>query len=127
MNKEIHTDHAPKAIGPYSQAIQSGPFLFVSGQIPLDPVTGVIQGESIEEQTELVLKHLSAILEQAQLTLKNVVKTEIFLSNMEDFQAMNKVYETSFCQDPKPARQAIEASRLPKGAKVEISCIAAFS
>lgn len=117
---------APKAIGPYSQAVRAGDLLFISGQIPLDPTTMQIIQADAPEQARLVLNHLKAILEEAGLSLERVVKAEVFLANMNDFKAVNEVYAEFFNQPPMPARQAFEVSKLPLGAKVEISCIAAF-
>ena len=121
--KIISTQNAPEAIGPYSQAIDTGDFIFLSGQIPLDPQTMQISGCSITEQTEQVFKNIRAVLQSAGLELDNVVKTTVFLADMNDFAEMNAVYEKSFGSH-KPARSAIEAARLPKGALVEIECIA---
>lgn len=126
MKKAIHTEKAPKAIGPYSQAIQAKNFLFVSGQIPLDPKTGQIVGQTTEEQAEKVLENVEAILKEAGLDFHNVVKTEVFLKNFEDFPAFNQVYERFFSQKPYPARWAVEAARLPKDVLVEVGCIATF-
>lgn len=121
--KIIHTEKAPAAIGPYSQAVAIGGFLFTSGQIALDPETGVLVDGDIKAQTERVLKNLSAVLEEAGCTAKNVVKTTVFLSDMNDFAAMNEVYGTFFKENP-PARSAVEVSKLPKNAKVEIEAVA---
>lgn len=122
----IHTENAPKAIGPYSQAIRAGNLLFVSGQLPLDLETmKIIEGGTVE-QARLVLKHIGAILHQAGLDFKNVAKVEIFLQSMDDFKAVNEVYKEFFVHDPKPARQAFEVAKLPLNAKIEISCIAAL-
>ena len=121
-----HSLRAPKAVGPYSQAIKANGFLFISGQIPLDPLKmAIIEGDA-PEQAQLVLSHLKAILEDSGLSLAHVVKVEVFLANMDDFKAVNEVYSTFFDQAPQPARQAFEVSKLPLGAKVEISCIAAY-
>jgi len=121
--KLIHSDEAPAAIGPYSQAVEAGGFIFVLGQLPIDPATGSLINGGIEEQTEMVLKNLSAILKTARLSLENVVKCEVFLSDMNDFAKMNAVY-ARFFHAHKPARQAVEVSRLPKDVKIEISLIA---
>ncbi|MCH9631857.1 MAG: 2-iminobutanoate/2-iminopropanoate deaminase [Chlamydiae bacterium] len=128
MNLEAtHTARAPSAIGPYSQAIKYGDLLFVSGQIPLDPASMKIVDGNVSEQAQLVLSHLKAILEDSGLTMANVIKTEVFLANMDDFKAVNDVYATFFNEDdPKPARQAFEVARLPLDAKLEISCIASY-
>jgi 2-iminobutanoate/2-iminopropanoate deaminase len=121
--RALHTDHAPKAIGPYSQAVEAGGFLFVSGQIPLDPKTGELVAGDVKLQTERVLKNLEAVLAAADLTLENVVKTTIFLKSMSDFAAVNEVYGLFF-KKPYPARATVEVSALPKGASVEIEAIA---
>ncbi len=120
--KLISTEQAPAAIGPYSQALDLGNLVYLSGQIPVDPSTGVIS-ESIEEQTKQSMENVSAILREAGLTLSNVVKTTIFLSDLADFAAMNAVYE-SFLTKPYPARSCVQVAAIPKGAKVEIECIA---
>jgi len=120
---KLHSDKAPAAIGPYSQAIQAGDFVFVSGQLPIDAKTGGIVGNTIEEQTRQSLKNIQHILEDHQLSMENVVKTTVFLKNIQDFPAMNKVY-AEFFTDPFPARAAIEAAHLPLGALVEIEVIA---
>jgi 2-iminobutanoate/2-iminopropanoate deaminase len=121
---EINTPSAPAAIGPYSQAVVTGNLLFVSGQIPLDPGTGELVGATTAEQTRQVLANLCAILEAAGSGIERVVKSEVFLKDMGDFGDMNAVYSDVFTGPIKPARQAIEAARLPKDVLVEISCIA---
>lgn len=127
MTKDaIHSDKAPKAVGPYSQAIRSHNFLFVSGQLPLDTATMTIIATDIKEQAKLVLNHIKAILEAAGLSLDKVVKVEVFLADMNDFKAVNEVYSTFFHHAPMPARQAFQVARLPLDARVEISCIAAY-
>lgn len=124
MGKEvIATVGAPKAIGPYSQAVAAGPFVFCSGQIALDPATGRVTGEDAAAQTERVLLNLKAVLEAAGLSLGHVVKTTVFLRSLEDFPAMNEVYGRFFPADP-PARSTVEVSRLPKDVKVEIEAVA---
>lgn len=121
----IHTEKAPAAIGPYSQAVDSGAgFVFVSGQLPIDPATGAFPEGGIQAQTRQSLKNAASILEAAGLSLKNVVKTTVFLSDMTDFAAMNEVY-ADFFSAPFPARSAVAVKTLPKGALVEIECIAA--
>ena len=126
MKTVISTSSAPAAIGPYSQAVQAGNLLFVSGQIPLDPATGaLIPQDTIQDQTARVLENLKAILAQAGGTLDNVVKTTVFLKDMEDFAEMNRVYKTFFPADC-PARSAVQAARLPKDVRVEIEAIAAL-
>jgi 2-iminobutanoate/2-iminopropanoate deaminase len=119
----IHTASAPQAIGPYSQAVKTNGLVFASGQIPIDPTTGQFVAGGIEEQTEQVLKNLSAVLEAAGSGLNRVIKTTVFLADMQEFSAMNDVYGRFFNQDP-PARATVEASRLPRDAKVEIEAIA---
>ncbi|HSW86760.1 MAG TPA: RidA family protein [Rhabdochlamydiaceae bacterium] len=122
--EKIETDEAPEAIGPYSQAVLAGPFLFISGQIPIDPQTGQLVEDTIEAQTEQVLDNIEAILKAKGLSFHHVVKTEVFLKDMEDFQAMNSIYAKRFSNIIKPARQAFQVARLPRDARVEISCIA---
>ena len=123
--KAIQTDKAPAAIGPYSQAINSGAgIVFVSGQLPIDPNTGAFPEGGIKEQTRQSLINAKAILESAGLGLNSVVKTTVFLADMADFAAMNEVY-AQFFEAPFPARSAIAVKTLPKGALVEIECIAA--
>ena len=122
--KPIHSDKAPAAIGPYSQAISSGAGLvFVSGQLPIDPATGAFPEGGVKEQTRQSLTNAASILEAAGLSLKNVVKTTVFLADMADFAAMNEVY-AQFFSEPFPARCAVAAKSLPKGALVEIEVIA---
>ncbi len=121
--KQIATDAAPSAIGPYSQAIQTGDLLFVSGQIPLDPKNGDLVGGDIESQTHRVLKNLQGVIEAADAQLDQVVKTTIFLKDLTDFQAVNEVYGTYF-KPPYPARACVEVARLPKDVDVEIDAIA---
>ena len=123
--KPIHSDKAPAAIGPYSQAISSGAGLvFVSGQLPIDPATGSFPEGGVKEQTHQSLTNAAAILEAAGLSLKNVVKTTVFLADMADFAAMNEVY-AQFFTEPFPARSAVAVKTVPKGALVGIECIAA--
>ena len=122
--KSVNTEKAPAAIGPYSQAIDSGMGLvFVSGQLPIDPATGVFPEGGVKEQTHRSLTNARAILEAAGLKLENVVKTTVFLADMGDFAAMNEVY-AQFFTAPFPARSAVAVKTLPKGALVEIECIA---
>ena len=124
MDKEIvSTEKAPGAIGPYSQAVKTGNMVFCSGQIPIDPATGNFVSEDVAEQTEQVLKNLSAVLEAAGTSLNGVVKTTVFLADMNDFVAMNEVY-TKYFSENKPARATVQAARLPRDARVEIECIA---
>ena len=123
MKDSVQTDRAPKAIGPYSQAIRAGGFLFASGQIPIDPLTGQFVDGGIAEQTEQVLKNLSAVLQAGGSSLARVVKTTVFLSDMDEFTLMNEVYGKFFAEAP-PARATVEAARLPRDARVEIEAIA---
>lgn len=125
MIKKIHTDKAPAAIGPYVQGKVVGNMLFASGQVPLSPETGEIVGETIQEQTQQVLKNIGAILDVAGTDFDHVIKTTCFLSDMNDFVAFNEVYATAFSADF-PARSAVEVARLPKDVKVEIEVIAAI-
>ncbi|AIF52304.1 RidA family protein [Pelosinus sp. UFO1] len=125
MKTVVNTDFAPQAIGPYSQAIKANGFLFVSGQIPLDPMTGQIVYGGIESQTYQVLNNLKAILEKEGLGFDNVVKTGVFLKDMEDFAAMNKIYAEYFKNEP-PARACVQVARLPRDVSVEIELIAVY-
>ena len=122
MKKKIVTRNAPQAIGPYSQAILCGDFLFVSGQIAIDPQTGNLVEGDIETQTRQVLKNISAIIEAAGMTVQNTVKCTCFLKNMEDFARFNAVYESTFGESL-PARETVEVARLPKDVRVEVSAI----
>lgn len=122
MIKRISTDKAPAAIGPYSQALDTGSMLFISGQIPIDPATGNMP-ESVTEQAKQVLTNITNILAEAGLTMANVVKTSVFLSDLNDFAAVNEVY-ASFFAEPYPARSCVQVAAIPKGAKVEIETIA---
>jgi 2-iminobutanoate/2-iminopropanoate deaminase len=119
----IKTANAPAAIGPYSQAVKAGGFVFVSGQIPLEPQTMQFVAGGVAEQTEQVLKNLQAVLEAAGVGLEQVVKTTVFLADMEDFAAMNEVYARFFTASP-PARATVQAARLPRDARVEIEVTA---
>jgi len=121
--KVVLTEKAPKAIGPYSQAIITGHWVFASGQIPIDPGSGEFVSGTIQEQTKQVLRNLSAVLEAAGSDLSHVVKTTVFLDSMDDFSAFNEVY-ASFFQEPYPARATIEVARLPKEVLIEIEAIA---
>jgi len=123
MNEVISTENAPGAIGPYSQAIKAGGMVFCSGQIPIDPATGQFVSENVAEQTVQVFKNLEAVLKAAGTGLGNVVKTTVFLADMNDFTEMNEVYSQFFSEN-KPARATVQAARLPRDAKVEIECIA---
>lgn len=120
----IATERAPRAIGPYSQAVRSGNLVFASGQIPIDPATGDFVAGGISEQTEQVLRNLSAVFEAAGIGLNQVIKTTVFLADMDDFIAMNEVYGRFFGENP-PARATVQAARLPRDARVEIEAIAA--
>ena len=123
MKKEVKTDKAPQAIGPYSQGIVANGFVFCSGQIPIVPQTGQLDTGGIEDQTRQVLKNVSAVLEAAGTSQDNVVKATVFLQDMNDFAAMNKVY-AEFFKKPFPARAAVQVARLPRDVKVEIEVIA---
>ena len=123
MKKIISTSEAPAAIGPYSQAVRSGRFLFCSGQVPLDPKSGQIISGDIAAQTRRVLDNIAAVLRGEGLTFDNVVKTTVFLTDLGDFQTVNEIYGSYFKQDP-PARSTVQVSALPKRAKVEIEVIA---
>jgi 2-iminobutanoate/2-iminopropanoate deaminase len=126
VKERILTDKAPAAIGPYSQAIRAGGFVFVSGQIPIDPATGEFVAGGIAEQTERVLKNLSAVLDAAGSGLDKVVKTTVFLADMKEFSQMNEVYATFFSDAP-PARATVAAAGLPRDARVEIEAVALIS
>lgn len=122
--KKIETDQAPEALGPYSQAVQSGGFLFLAGQIPINPATGKVEEASIEGQTRQVLLNIEAILKAAGLNLNHVVRSEVFLKDLSHFSAMNEVYATFFTGPIKPARHTIQVAKLPLDALVEITCTA---
>ena len=123
MKEIIATNQAPRAIGPYSQAVRAGSLVFASGQIPIDPSTGEFVPGGIAEQTEQVLKNLTAVFAAAGATMNQIVKTTVFLVDMNDFTAMNEVYAKFFAEHP-PARATVQAARLPRDAKVEIEAIA---
>ena len=123
MKKIIATDKAPAAIGPYSQAIQAGDFLFASGQIPLDPKTGQMAEGSIEEQAKLVLENVKNVLESAGFTMQQVVKTTVFVTSIDNFAPVNGVYGQYFAENP-PARSFVAVKELPKNAQVEIEVVA---
>lgn len=125
MRQAVSSASAPRAIGPYSQAIKTGSLLFVSGQIPLDPETGQMVDGDIQAQTHRVFKNLQAVLEAAGATFDNVVRTTVYVADMNDFAAVNEVYGTYF-SSPAPARATIQAARLPKDARVEIDVIASL-
>ena len=123
MNQSIHTPKAPAAIGPYSQAVQAGNLVFVSGQLPIDPATGEFAGATIGEQTRQSLTNIRSILEAAGYTMNDVVKTTVLLADIGDFAPMNQVY-AEFFTDNKPARAAFAVRDIPKGALVEIEAVA---
>jgi 2-iminobutanoate/2-iminopropanoate deaminase len=123
MRDAVATDRAPRAIGPYSQAVRAGQFLFISGQIPIDPANGAVVAGDIRVQTERVLRSVGAILEAARLGYDAVVRTTVFLADLDDFAAMNEVYATFFAQ-PAPARSTVEVARLPKDVRIEVDVIA---
>jgi 2-iminobutanoate/2-iminopropanoate deaminase len=123
MKKVVRTKNAPNPVGPYNQAIISGELVFTAGQIALDPDTGELEENEVKKQTERVIKNMEAVLLAAGSDLTQVIKTTVFLKNMNDFAAMNEVYGKYFAADP-PARSAVEVSRLPKDVLVEIECVA---
>lgn len=123
MKQIIQTDRAPQAIGPYSQAVKARGLVYASGQIPIDPATGQFVAGGITEQTEQVLKNVAAVLEAAGTGLDQIVKTTVFLADMEEFAAMNEVYAKYFTNEP-PARATVQAAGLPRNARVEIEVIA---
>lgn len=124
MKKIISTNDAPAAIGPYSQAVEAGGLIFISGQLPVDPASGALAEADTAIQTEAVIKNIAAILKSQGLTLENVVKTTVFMTDLSQFVKMNEVYASFFSKNP-PARATIEVKALPKGALVEIEAIAA--
>lgn len=126
VKKIIATDRAPRAIGPYSQAVRAGNLVFASGQIPIDPTTGQFVAGGIVEQTEQVLRNLTAVFAAADVEMSQITKTTVFLVDMDDFNAMNEVYGRFFPEDP-PARATVQAARLPRDARVEIEAIAVVS
>ena len=123
MKVQVQTESAPAAIGPYSQAIRANGFVYVSGQIPIDPQTGEFVAGGVREQTEQVLKNLSAVLRAAGSGLEQVVKTTVFLADMKEFAAMNEIYSKFFASEP-PARATVAAAGLPRDARVEIEAVA---
>lgn len=125
MMKVIHSELAPKAVGPYSQAIVAGGFVFASGQLPIDPATGEFAEGGIKEQTRQSLANVTHVLAEAGIDLSHVVKTTVFLSDMANFAAMNEVYATFF-SEPYPARSAVAVKTLPKNALVEVEVVAAL-
>ncbi len=123
--KVFNTEKGPKPIGPYSQAVKSKDFIFLSGQLPIAPATGNVSGFSIEQQSEQVFKNVKAILEESGSSLKNVVQVTIIMSNLDEFQRMNRVYGSFFTENY-PSRTVFQAARIPKDAKIEVSVIAEF-
>lgn len=123
MIKTVSTSNAPKALGPYSQALRAGGFIWCSGQIPINPATNTIEATTVEDQTRQSISNLKNVLEAAGSSLANVVKTTVFIKDMNDFAALNGVYAEMF-GDTKPARSCVEVARLPKDVKVEIECVA---
>ena len=123
MFKPIYTDKAPKPVGPYSQAFKSGPWLFCSGQIPLNSDGTQVVGQNIETQAKQVFENIKAVLNSANMTFKNVVKSTVFLTDMKEFSRFNQIYESYFSEH-KPARSCVEVSALPKSVKVEVEVIA---
>ncbi len=123
MKKIISSSHAPKAIGPYSQAVEDGGFIFTSSVLPIDPVTGEVFSGDVQVQTEIILHNLENILKEAGCTLKNVVKTTVFMTDLTKFAEMNATYETFFKENP-PARTTVQVTALPKGGVVQIEAIA---
>lgn len=126
MKRPLHTDNAPKAIGPYNQAIAIGNLLFVSGQIPLDPATGELVSGTIEEETHQVMRNLGAILEAAGASFSDVVKCSVFVKDMHQYARINGVYAEYFEADTAPARELVEVTNLPRFVNIEISLIAAL-
>jgi len=125
MKTIINTDHAPKPVGPYSQAVRAGNTLYISGQVAIDPISNTIIKSNIEDETTQIMKNIENILNEAGLMFDNVVRTKIYLTNMNDFSAVNNVYGSYFKSNP-PARTTIEVSGLPLGVNVEIDMIAVF-
>ena len=125
MRVAIASDRAPKAIGPYSSALRAGQLLFISGQVPADPATGALVEGDIEVQTRRVLENIKALLMEARLTLDHIVRTTVFLADMDDFAAMNAAYRSYFTE-PFPARSTVQAARLPRNARLEIDAIASY-
>lgn len=124
MKKIIFTDKAPTPIGPYSQAVLAGNMLYVSGQVPINPATGELMMNSIEDQTQQVMQNLQAVLAAADMSFDNVIKSSIFITDMNDFSKINGVYGTYFAEGNAPARETVQVSALPRNVNVEISVIA---
>lgn len=122
FTQAISSPNAPKALGPYSQAVKLGDFVYLSGQIPLDPTTGLVVEGGIQEQTQQVLKNIEAVLSEMNLETRHVVKTTVFMTDLSEFEEMNKIYAVYF-NEPFPARSTIQVVALPKGVKIEIECI----
>lgn len=127
MKKIIRTKNAPAPIGPYNQAVLTGNMLYVSGQIAINPKTGELEIDDLEDETKLVMENLKAILEEAGMTFEHVIKTSIFISDMNNFSRINEVYATYFNEETAPARETVEVANLPKFVNVEISAIATKS
>jgi 2-iminobutanoate/2-iminopropanoate deaminase len=125
LKQPISSSNAPKAIGPYSSALRAGQLLFISGQVPIDPATGAVVTGDIAAQTRRVLENIGALLAAGGLTYADLVRTTVFLADMNDFAAMNEVYRT-YLTEPYPARSTIEAARLPRDARIEIDAIAMY-
>ena len=126
MKKIINTKNAPSPIGPYNQAVLKGNMLFTSGQIAIDPVTGKLNTDDIKVETKTVMENLKAVLQEVEMSFENVLKSSIFISDMNNFEAINEVYASYFDEDTAPARETVEVANLPKYVNVEISVIAAF-
>lgn len=120
--KPVNPEHAPKALGPYTPAVKLGDFVYLSGQIPLDPESGEVVGTTIEEQTHQVMKNIKTVLNDMGLDFRHIMKTTIFVADLNDFNKLNEVYG-SYLEEPYPARSCVEVARLPKDVKVEIECI----
>lgn len=126
MKKIIYTKNAPSPIGPYNQAVLAGNMLYTSGQIAIDPSTGELLMKNIKQETKLVMENLKAVLHEADMTFKNVIKSTIFISDMNNFSEINEVYASYFEEANAPARETVEVSRLPKSVNIEISMIASY-
>jgi 2-iminobutanoate/2-iminopropanoate deaminase len=126
MKKIITTDNAPAPIGPYNQAVLTGNMLYASGQIAINPMTGLLILDTIENETHQVMQNIKAILEAANMTFENIIKTSIFISDMDQFSEINKIYGSYFNESEAPARETVQVARLPKDVNVEISVIAAL-
>lgn len=127
MKKIIYTKNAPSPIGPYNQAVLAGNTLYTSGQIAINPITGELHTDSIKEETQLVMENLKAVLAEAEMTFENVIKSTIYISNMNNFTEINEVYASYFDDKNAPARETVEVSRLPKSVNIEISVIASVN